>query len=111
MDAGRPYGRAGRRKAKSLIMESVNPVVPGFEKFEVVFAKNQPEYNQLAVLPVENGVMSRWRLTDAERQHIAEGGDLFILCLHFNGPLQPILPLADTAENAMKTLVELTAPL
>lgn len=92
-------------------MESVRPVVEHYEQFEVTYAKDQPEYAPLTVLRLENGVMSRWRLTDAERKHVADGGDLMICQLHFGGPLQPILPLAEKPEDAMKTLVELTTPL
>ena len=87
-------------------MESISPVVPGNEQFEVVYAADQPEYIPLSVLRTEKSLLSRWRLTDAERAHIAGGGDLFICVMHFGHPLQPLLPIADTPENAMTIMVE-----
>jgi hypothetical protein len=92
-------------------VESVKPVVEGYERFEVTYAENQAEYTPLTTLRLETGLMSRWRLTDVERQYIADGGDIFILQLHFGGPLQPILPVAEKPADAMRTLVELTTPL
>lgn len=90
-------------------MESVSPVVPGNEDFEVVYAKDQPEYQSLSVLRTEKALLSRWRLSDAERAHIAAGGDLFICVMHFGGSLQPMMPIADSPERAMQIMVEVEA--
>lgn len=87
-------------------MQPISPVIPGNEEFEVVYAANQPEYIPLPVLRTEMSLLSRWRLTEAERKHIADGGDLFVCVLHFGEPLRPLLPIADTPENAMRILVE-----
>jgi hypothetical protein len=87
-------------------MEAVSPVVPGNEEFEVVYAKDQPEYQPLPVLRTEKALLSRWRLSEAERAHIAAGGDLFVCVLHFGGTLQPMMPIADTPERAMQIMVE-----
>lgn len=87
-------------------MEPVQPVVPGNEEFEVVYAKNDPGYLPLPVLRTEHAMLSRWRLTDEERAYIAAGGDLFICVLHFGDKLQPIMPIAKSAEEAVKIMVE-----
>lgn len=87
-------------------MEPVQPVVPGNEEFEVVYAKNDPDYLPLPVLRTEHAMLSRWRLTDEERAYIAAGGDLFICVLHFGEKLQPIMPIAKSAEEAVKIMVE-----
>ena len=87
-------------------MEAVSPVVPGNEDFEVVYAKDQPEYTPLPVLRTEKALLSRWKFTDEERAHVAAGGDMFICVLHFGGTLQPIMPIADTPERAMQIMVE-----
>jgi hypothetical protein len=69
------------------------PVIDGLEKYEVVLAKDQPEYNPLRVLPSLQHTgerMSRWTLTDKQREAVANGADIFIEILTFNGPMQPI---------------------
>jgi hypothetical protein len=87
-------------------MEPVSPVVPGNDDFEVTYAKDQQEYQPLPVLRTERALLSRWRLSDAERQHIANGGDLFLCVLHFGGPLLPMMPIADTPERALQIMIE-----
>jgi hypothetical protein len=69
------------------------PVIPGLEGFEVVYAKDQPEYIPLRTLRSrtdEGKVMSRWDLTPEQRKAVANGADLFLTLLTFQGPLQPI---------------------
>jgi hypothetical protein len=88
-------------------MDSVSPVIPGNEEHEVTYAKDQSGYRPLTVLRTEKCVMSRWRLTDEERKHIADGGDLFICQLNFGGLLQPILPVAEAEGRALAVLIEL----
>jgi hypothetical protein len=69
------------------------PVIPGLEQFEVVYAKEQPEYIPLRTLRSrtdEGKVMSRWDLTAEQRQAIYRGADVYLTLLTFQGPLQPI---------------------
>lgn len=72
-------------------MEPQSPVVPGLEPYEIVYAKDQPQYLPLPVLRSPKGVvLSRWKLSDEERAAIAEGADLY-LSMHTDfQPLQPI---------------------
>lgn len=68
-------------------------IVPEFETLEVVYGKNQPEYKPLRTLrsSSESGnVLSRWTLTDEQRQAIAEGADIFLDVMTFHGALQPV---------------------
>ena len=78
------------------------PVIPGLEGFEVVYAKDQPEYIPLRTLRSrtdEGKVMSRWTLTPEQRKAVAEGADLFLTLLTFQGPLQPITMAVATDIN------------
>lgn len=69
------------------------PVIEGLEEFEVVYAKDQPEYLPLRTLAAntsERQVMSRWSFTDEQRKAISEGADIYLTLMTFCGPLQPI---------------------
>jgi len=55
--------------------------------------------------------MSRWKLTDEEREYIASGGDLFVCQLHGGGGLQPLLPIAAPQDEAMRIMIEVGTPL
>ena len=86
--------------------EYLNPanasVIPGLEKFEVVYAKNQPEYIPLRTLRScthEGKVMSRWTLTPEQRKAVADGADIFLTLLTFGHPLQPIVMAVSDNSN------------
>lgn len=73
------------------------PVVEGREAEEVVFAKDQPEYIPLRTLVYETypgskdiRVISRWTLTPEQRQAVLDGADIYLTCLTFGRPLQPV---------------------
>lgn len=73
-------------------MKPVSPVLPGSDLPETVYAKDQPEYTPLPVFRQEDGtVLSRWRLTWRERLQIAFSGNMYLLVMTFNQPLQPVL--------------------
>ena len=69
------------------------PVVVGLEKFEIVYAKDQPQYRTLRTLPGRRGdsAIARFHFTDTQRRAIAEGADIYLELLHFRGPLAPSL--------------------
>lgn len=61
-----------------------------FEGMNVVFAKDQPEYNPLPAHIAEDGhVTSCWKLSLRERIHILLSSKIYISILTFNKPLQP----------------------
>lgn len=69
------------------------PVIVGLEKFETVYAKDQPQYRPLRTLPGRRGdsAIARFHFTDEQRKAIAEGADIYLELLHFRGPLAPSL--------------------
>lgn len=73
------------------LQPSPEPVIPELEAQEVVYAKNQPQYNPLRVLRSTEGVvLQRWTFTDEQRELIAAGGDVYLELSTFNGPLTPV---------------------
>lgn len=75
-------------------MKPVSQVIPGAETVETVLAKEQKEYIALPAFHTELTTITRWQLSEEEREHIIAGGDLFLAQLNFGGPNQPLLPLA-----------------
>jgi hypothetical protein len=73
-------------------MTAISPVLAEeFVPKEVVYAKDQPEYQPLPVLKNRDGVLlSRWSLTEQERAAIAAGADIFLMNWTFHQPLQPV---------------------
>jgi len=87
-------------------MEPVSDVLPGV-KANVVMGEGQPQYIPLPALrsQTETGmVLTRWRLTDAERKALLEGADLFLLQSTFGYPFQPI-QVEIHNPNSMETVV------
>ena len=73
-------------------MEPVSPVMPGSKVIEVVYGKNQPEYNPLPAVYLDTPsrpVLSRWRLTEEERKAVTEGADIVLTLLTFGTQLTP----------------------
>lgn len=73
-------------------MEAKSPVLSEeLVDKEIVYAKDQSEYKPLPVLKNKQGiVLSRWRLTDKEREAVVNGADIFLSVWTFNQPLQPL---------------------
>ena len=68
-------------------------VIPGLEAEEVIYAKDQPEYLPLRTITSpgpRRKVTSRWTLTQAQRDAIMDGADIFLTLYTFSQPLQPI---------------------
>lgn len=62
-----------------------------FEEQNVIFAKDQKEYQPLPAHKNEAGeVVTCWELSVEEIQEISETGRLYIKVNTFNNPLQPI---------------------
>ncbi len=72
-----------------------SPVVVRLEPYEVNFGGpdvGQPQYMPLPALVSggpERAVMSRWELTPAEREMIANGADVFVSIWTFGHPYPP----------------------
>jgi len=69
------------------------PLYLGLERFEIVIARNQPEYQPLrSLVSRETGrVLSRWSLTPEQRAAVAAGADIFLDVATFGQKLQPVL--------------------
>jgi hypothetical protein len=61
-------------------MKPVSPVVEGFEKYEIVLAKDQPEYRPLPALHLEGHklTLTRWQPTWKERLRLIFGGSVYL---------------------------------
>lgn len=58
---------------------------------KVIIAEHQEGVRPLPAWVTDEGlVITRWRLTDEERQRITAGADLWLTILSGNAPLQPI---------------------
>lgn len=90
-------------------MKPVSPVLPNAPDLEHVLGANQHEYIPLPVFRTDKSTLSRWRLSDEERTYIANGGDLFICQLNFGAAIQPILPIADLPDDALRIMLECEA--
>ena len=69
------------------------PVVEGLEQFEVVMGWDQPEYNPLRCLTGNTATgerLSRWTLTQEQRDAVANGADIFVELLTYNRDMNPI---------------------
>ena len=73
-------------------MKPVSPVLKGFEEYEIVLAKDQPQYMPLPVVISEGEevrMISRWEFSELEKEQIAEGGSLILEQLTFGNRYQP----------------------
>jgi hypothetical protein len=73
-----------------------------FPGHNVVFAKDQPEYQPLPALRIsgpEGEVITCWEMTKDELDEINRTGRIYFKQLTFNGPLQPILPMAALGDD------------
>lgn len=89
-------------------MEPVTPVLTvEFQPREVVYAKDQAEYTPLPVHRSLAGVvLSRWTLTDSEREAVAAGADVFLSIHTFNQPLQPVRVEIGECDRDMAAMAE-----
>lgn len=63
-----------------------------FTNQNIVFAKDQPEYQPLPAYTDERETISKWEFTPQERKEIARGANLWLRQCNFGQALQPQLP-------------------
>lgn len=81
-------------------MSPVSPVIPETNLEEVVYAKEQPEYQPLPSLRTADGtILTRWQLTEEEKQQVLSQGYVYLLVMTFNQPLQPLLLTTELPEG------------
>lgn len=62
-----------------------------FDQSNVVFAKDQPQYNPLPSFISEEGSATfRFKLSEEELKQVEETGEIWLTVLTFGKPLQPI---------------------
>lgn len=89
-------------------MHPLSPVIPSSANDEVVYAKDQPEYQPLPCIKTPDGaVLTRWSLNEQERRQVAEQGYVYLTVMTFNQPLQPLLMTVDPPEALELELVPL----
>ena len=74
-------------------MKPISPVIPEYQQYEVVFAKEQPEYKPLPALRLDdpsNPIVSRWTFTKEERARVAAGSDLLLTQYIFEDLFHPL---------------------
>lgn len=74
-------------------MKPVSPVMVGSEPIEIVLGELQPEYDPLPAVYLDTPsrpMITRWRLTDEERDAIAAGADVVLQQMTFRKPFQPV---------------------
>lgn len=84
-----------------VVMEPMTPVLDAnpLNFCEIVFAKDQPQYRPLPAIRTADGiVMTRWRLTWAERWLLFWRGSFYLQQMTFGDPLQPLLPSVEPPE-------------
>jgi hypothetical protein len=63
---------------------------------EIVYAKDQPEYQPLPCVRLPSGeILTKWELDDDEREIVSANGAFYLCLSTFNQPLQPLMPMAD----------------
>ena len=71
-----------------------------FKGQNVIFAKDQPEYQPLPALRMPDGeVYTCWEFTDEEIESVIRTRCIYFKQLTFNQPLQPILPLVELGDD------------
>lgn len=71
-----------------------------FKGQNVVFGQDQPEYQPLPALRMPDGeVITCWETTDEQLQEVIRTKRVYLKQLTFNGPLQPVMVLADLSDN------------
>jgi len=76
-------------------MRPVSPVIPNENHPEVIVAEHQDEYQNLPSIPLKDGILTRWELTEEERKLVAETGNIWLEMLTFGRPVTPIMMYAE----------------
>lgn len=76
----------------SHLSPSQDAVIDGLEDHEKIYALDQAEYLPLRTLPGQDGnsAITKWQLSDEQRQAIANGADILLEVFHFKQPLAPV---------------------
>lgn len=95
-------------------MHPVSPVVPTADGDETIYAECQDQYVSLPAIKSAEGsvlplgtILTRWILSEEEKQIILEQGYVYAAVMTFNRGLQPILLSASVPDGfALRPLEE-----
>lgn len=74
-----------------------------FPEQNVIFAKDQPEYNPLPAFKDEKGnVVTCWDLSDEEIERLIQTKTIYLTVKTFNNPLQPVFITTEFEEVLTK---------
>lgn len=74
-----------------------------FPEQNVIFAKDQPEYNPLPAFRDEKGdVVTCWELSDEEIERLIQTKTIYQAVKTFNNPLQPVFITTEIQEVLIK---------
>lgn len=80
-------------------MKPISPVIPEEKHNEVTIAEQQDEYQNLPAIALSDGsILTRWKLTDEEKQRVLETGDIYLQMFTFGNPVTPVLLMAEKPE-------------
>lgn len=72
-------------------MKPISPVIPNEKHNEIIVAEKQDEYQNLpSIRLADQSVLTRWKLTERERQIVAETGDIYLIMQTFGKPVTPV---------------------
>ena len=89
-------------------MQPCSPVMPGSAEIEIVLGRGQKEYIELPAVYLDTPsrpMITRWRLSDQEREAMANGADIVLTQLTFCLPFRPV-NLQIVGQDAMPLFVE-----
>ena len=72
-------------------MKAVSPVIPGENHQEIKVAENQPQYETLPCIPVNNGqdMIARFKLSESEIEEITRTKSVWVVLKTFGNQIQP----------------------
>lgn len=70
-------------------MDTTTPIIKGLEAYEAHPTGSQDEIFP-ALRAIDGRVITRWTLTDEERQSVAEGADIYLTVATMNQTFQPV---------------------
>lgn len=79
-------------------MKPVSPVIPNLDNPETVIAEHQDQYQNLPALVLNEGIISRWKLSPEEIEMVVKTGDIYLFVWTFGNPLQPVLLQTETPQ-------------
>ena len=69
-----------------------------FEEQNVIYAKDQPQYQPLPALKENDTTITCWELSEEDKKILNETGVVWLSQMNFGSPLQPVLMTVNKSE-------------